>query len=83
MISEYPEITELFFWLGLISISPMLFKLSRAATRHFINSRISGTTLIVSIKEEDGEEHKTAIKLDSNSPIVEQLTSLKKGAQNE
>lgn len=80
---EYKPVLDIFQqsigWIGLLILSPMLFRLSYALVQYLIN-RFSPVTKITIQHVHDGIVCRTTeIDLSSNDPIVRQLDKLAKG----
>lgn len=71
-------IAQFIGWIGLLALSPMLYRLAYAFS-YYISGRLKKREkLIVQILKDGVVINETEVTLDSKSPLVEQLKSIKK-----
>lgn len=78
-VEAYQTIAQFIAWMGLLALSPMLYRLAYAFSYYITGRLKKRQTLIVQVMEDGVVIRETEITLDSKSPIVKQLDASKRG----
>jgi len=74
-------IAQFIGWMGLLTLSPFVFRLACALSYYLTGKLKKRETLIIQFMENGKVVKETEVKLDSKSPLVQQLNDAKKVAR--
>lgn len=74
-------IAQFIGWMGLLTLSPFVFRLACALSYFLTGKFKKRETLIIQFLENGKVVKETVVKLDSKSPLVQQLDDAKKVAR--
>lgn len=74
-------IAQFIGWMGLLTLTPFVFRLAYALSYYLTGKLKKRETLIIQFMENGKVVTETEVKLDSKSPLVQQLNDAKKVAR--